>query len=502
MSDTHDTHDTHSVADQETRMSVARAKADAARAAVERRRSMSSGAVTSRHSSPAGAADRNRSASVGSGYAGNESTGEVIIKRRPTNGSVTPNHSSTSVRASAVGRSASTAEGAAANHADPAVTAGVYDREAASDAHDYKAASDAHNYKAASDAHDYKAASDAHDHDAASDAHDYKTASDAHDREAAAEDSDEELDDGVDYGAAVAELRREREQLEQDGANLEQRLQLYSEVVGLRKELTVVQEDEERLRQQLANMEAVIATSDPEVAKEVAILEDEAQQSTLQKIWVEESEYHNPDNMEWAEIDVNNLRQRVDAARAKFVAASEKADALYAQQEEAINETTDAREREKAAIAENHDREMENLDDARTHARQVASEEHYHRHRGTAKRAQPVVPKEKERQTRQRRVDEVEFKSTAQVAKMKDDLAELMEEVKILKRQLDDSRETTEKKRRELEAALKVVEDEGADARDMKEKLIKEEEELKELKADLQGVLHYVRAKNREEEGW
>jgi DNA repair exonuclease SbcCD ATPase subunit len=452
-------HDTHAAQDQEARMAAARAKADAARAAVERRRSMSTGAnersysVCSHHSSPAGAAERNRSASVGSGRAGSEAAGEVIIKRRPSSGGVTP-HRPNTLAGAAAESNAEANEAAAAAHAKAAahhVDTAINHAEAA-----------AYHAGVATTAAATAAVNE----------------------------------------AALEELRRERQRVAQEDAKLEERLQLYSEVVGLRKELAVVQEDEERLRQQLANTEAVIAASDPEVAKEVAIFEDEAQQSTLQKIWVEESEYHNPDNMEWAEIDVSNLRQRVDAARVKFVSASEKADALYAQQEEAINETTDAREREKAAIAENHEREMENLHDARAHARQVASEQHYHRHRGTASRSQQVVPKEKEVQTRQRRVDEVEFKTTAQVARMKDELAELMEEVKILKRQLDDSREATETKRRELEAALKVVEDEGADAREMKEKLLKEEEELKELKADLQGVLHYVRAKNREEEGW
>ncbi|KPA85679.1 hypothetical protein ABB37_00069 [Leptomonas pyrrhocoris] len=493
-----DVHDTPAVEDQDERMIAARAKADAARAAVERRRSLSSGpnersrSAGSHHSNPADAVERSRSANGGSRRASSEGTGEVIIKHRPSSGGVTPNRSHTPVSAGA---------GAARRSDASAAEAAAEAQRAAAHADDAAAAAAAAAATEEKDARDDAVANDA------SDAHVDAARADAHDEVAADDDAAEASDatesEGVaDYAAAVEELRREQEALAHDDSNLEQRLQLYSEVVGLRKELTVVQEDEERLRQQLANTEAVIAASDPEVAKEVAILEDEAQQSTLQKIWAEESEYHNPDNMDWAEIDVNNLRERVEAARAKFAAASEKADALYAQQEEAINETTDAREKEKTAIAENHEREMDNLADARANARQLASEQHYHRHRGTAKRAQPLVSKEKECQTRERRVDEVEFKTTAQVAKMKDELAELMEEVKVLKHNLDDSRETTETKLREHEAALKVIEDEGADAREMKEKLSKEEEELKELKADLQGVMHYVRAKNREEEGW
>ncbi|KAG5479224.1 hypothetical protein LSCM4_01813 [Leishmania orientalis] len=304
------------------------------------------------------------------------------------------------------------------------------------------------------------------------------------------------------YAAAIDAMRRECERVAMKDENLEERLQLHSEVVGLRRELAVVQEDAKRLRQQLATAEAVVSASDLTVGKDVTIFEEEAQQSMLQKVWVEESECHNPDTMEWADIDVKNLRERVDAARKKFMAAIEKADSLYMKQEAAINETTDAREREKAAIAENHAREMESLGEARTRARQVASEQHFHRHRGTAKAPPAAVPKEKELTTRQRRLGEVEFRTTEQVFKMKDELAELMEQVKTLKRHLDDCRQATEAKRREYEASLRAIEEEGADAREMKERLLKEEEELKELRADLHGVLHYVRAKNREEEGW
>ncbi|CBZ27040.1 conserved hypothetical protein [Leishmania mexicana MHOM/GT/2001/U1103] len=301
------------------------------------------------------------------------------------------------------------------------------------------------------------------------------------------------------YAAAIEEMRQEYERITMKDEELEERLQLYSEVVGLRKELVVAQEDEARLRQQLAATEAVIASSDPTVEKVVSICEEEAQQSALQKLWMAESECHNPDTMEWVEIDVKNLRVRVDAAHKKFMAAAEKADCLYRQQEAAINETTDARERERMTIAENHEHEMEGLSEARIHARQVATERHFHLHRGTAQAPPVVLTKDKKRTTRQRRVDEVEFRTTAQVGKMKDELTELMEQVKVLKRHLDDSRHVTEEKRRGYEASLKAVEEEGSEAREMKESLLKEEEELKELKADLQAVLHYVRAKNRED---
>lgn len=412
-------------ADQEARMSAARAKADAARAAVERRRSSTTtGLPNGRSNSVHSAASGYGSDAVGSG--------ELIIKRRPS--ASTP-HISTNA--------------ATPLHPDGGSGAAPQQQRSVSP----PAAAAHHHQQPPSD-----------------------------------------LD------AAMAEIAKERAKLEANNDNLERRLQLYSEVIGLRKELDVVCKDEERLRKQLANAEAIVASNDPEVAKEVAIFEEEAQHSVLKKVWAEESERHNPDTMEWAAIDISRLKERVNTSRRKFTATIHEAEALYSQQEDAINEITDARDREKAALVADHEKEMEGLDGARAHARQVATEERFHRHRGTTRGRQNIVSKEQRVANRQRTIDQVEFKTTAQVSQMKDDLTELMEEVKVLKRQLDDTRKISEGRRRELEVTLKGVEEEGVATRELREKLSKEDEELRELKADLQGVLHYVRAKNREEE--
>lgn len=299
----------------------------------------------------------------------------------------------------------------------------------------------------------------------------------------------------------LEEIHRQIAAMEHDNQSLEERLQLYSEVIALRKELAVVQADEDRLRQQVANTETIIAAHDPEVAKEVAVLEDEAQQSSLHKIWAEECQLHNPDKMEWSNIDIANLTARVEAAREKFTSASSKAEELYAHQEEKINEHTDARERTKASLLESFEEEMGNLREARDRLRQVESEQQYHHKRGTTRRPkQDVIPAEKKTISRQRRVDDAEARTTAQVDAMRKELTELMEECKLLKKQLDDSKKIQAGKMSEYNTTLEEVEAEGAEARDMKSKLEKEKDELTALKSDLQGVLHYARAKNREEE--
>lgn len=300
--------------------------------------------------------------------------------------------------------------------------------------------------------------------------------------------------------AAMEAIRAELEQLEQDDQSMEERLQLYSEVIALRKELEVVQADEARLRRQRDDTEKIVAAHDPEVNKEVAMLEDEAQQSALQNIWKEESAIHNPEKMDWATIDITNLTQRVSASKSTFDKANEKAEALYAEQEQRINEHTDNRERTKQNLRESYEEEMANLSDARQRMRMVESEQRFHQHRGTNRGREPVVPPQKKQYNRERRVELAENRTAQQVEQMNYQLNDLMEECKIMKKQLDESKRLSQEKQTQLEAQLKTIEDEGTEAREFKEKLLKEKDELTALKADLQGVLHYVRAKNREEE--
>lgn len=306
-----------------------------------------------------------------------------------------------------------------------------------------------------------------------------------------------------DYAANKQEMeaiQNELAELEADDQSMEERLQLLSEVIGLRKELEVVQADEERLRRQRDDTERIVAEHDPEVNKEVAILEDEAQDSALQNIWREESAIHNPEKMDWATIDITNLSKRLAESKSLFASANAKAEKLYAEQEKTINEHTDARDRTKESLKESYHEEMAGLSEARQRVRQVEDEQRYHQRRGTNRGRQPVVAQEKRQYNRERRVDYVENKTTQQVDHMNNQLSDLMEECKLLKKQLDESRRLTEARQEQLESQLKVVEEEGTEAREMKEKLSKEKEELLALKSDLQGVLHYVRAKNREED--
>lgn len=298
----------------------------------------------------------------------------------------------------------------------------------------------------------------------------------------------------------LAAIKAELAALEEDDANFDERLQLYSEVISMRKELEVVYQDEQRLRDQRDNTEKIVAAHDPEISKEVAMLEHEAEESALANVWKEESAIHNPDKMDWATIDITNLADRVAASKATVQQASAAADQHYGEQEKRINENTDNRERTKNELRESLAEEMATLGESRALNRQKVDEVKFHRRRGTAKGREPVVPKQTLKMTRARRVDETENRTIKHVGETNAALDDLMEECKVLKKQLDDSKRVSAEKQKVLEVQLQAAEEEGSDARTLKEKLEKEKEELTAVKTDLQGVLHYVRAKNREEE--
>lgn len=294
--------------------------------------------------------------------------------------------------------------------------------------------------------------------------------------------------------------RRATEQLEEDNENLDERLQAMSEVVALRKELTVVKGDEKRMRDQFKQVQQLVVDYDPEVATELTILEDEAQRSVLQQTWFEVSQKHVPEKMDWASIDVSNLAQRVAIAREQFEEASKRTAELYEEQEKQINANTDHRNRTKASLKDSYEEEMANLQDAKSRLRQIEAERMFHHKRGTTRRPAPnIVTPQKKAETRQRRVNEDEHRALEKAEALNYQLEDLMEECKVMKKRLDDTRKISNGKKKDLETQMRAVEDEGEEARLLRAKLEKERHELLGLKEDLQSVLHYVRMKNRDE---
>ncbi|EPY29931.1 hypothetical protein STCU_04320 [Strigomonas culicis] len=231
------------------------------------------------------------------------------------------------------------------------------------------------------------------------------------------------------------------------------------------------------------------------------MLEHEVEHSALHTLWEKEGAGRSVEPAESSSAGAAQLLRRLQLARIAFNTANAKAEALYAQQEDAVNAHTDSRERTKASLRESYDEEMSNLKDTRARLRQIETEQEFHNKRGTLRRPrQPPVSQDKLNLSRQRRIDDAEARTTQQVDRMNSELVELMEECKLLKKQLDEHKRQDGERTQEMETVLRGMEEDGAEAKDFREKLEKEKGELDAVKADLQGVLHYVRAKKREED--
>lgn len=145
-----------------------------------------------------------------------------------------------------------------------------------------------------------------------------------------------------------------------------------------------------------------------------------------------------------------------------------------------------------------YEQEMEGAAPARARIRQELSEKKFHRKRGTGNRG--VIAKdvqEKAVESRQRRVNQAEGQTGAEVEKLEEELDDLTEECKVLKSRLDYMRKLSSKKMNELESTLNTIQNDGSEVRAVKNRLLKEQEELYSLKTDLQEVLHYVRKMNK-----
>uniref|UniRef100_A0A0A9YJK4 Aspartyl/glutamyl-tRNA(Asn/Gln) amidotransferase subunit C n=1 Tax=Lygus hesperus TaxID=30085 RepID=A0A0A9YJK4_LYGHE len=147
-----------------------------------------------------------------------------------------------------------------------------------------------------------------------------------------------------------------------------------------------------------------------------------------------------------------------------------------------------------------YDEEMECAAPARARIRQERSENKFHRKRGTGKRG--TIAKEVQEKAAislHRRVHDAEGRTGTEMERLEEELDDLTEQCKMLKSRLDNSRSMSNAKVIELNNTLHEVENDGAEVRAVKTRLLKEQEELTSLKTDLQEVLHYVRKLNKME---
>ncbi|RNF03561.1 hypothetical protein TraAM80_05619, partial [Trypanosoma rangeli] len=142
--------------------------------------------------------------------------------------------------------------------------------------------------------------------------------------------------------------------------------------------------------------------------------------------------------------------------------------------------------------------EMSKLVETRSRLKQLNDDQRHHFHRGTYVKGR-LMSSQKEREALRGRVYNDESRQFGDVAALKEEWKELTEWVESAKRELEDNKRSYAKEQSELQEQLEVAEDNGKEARELRECFEHENEELKDLKHDLQQVLIYARVRHREE---
>ncbi|PBJ71078.1 hypothetical protein BCY84_17411 [Trypanosoma cruzi cruzi] len=301
--------------------------------------------------------------------------------------------------------------------------------------------------------------------------------------------------------ASIEEKENELKELEAREKAVESQLQVYSEVIGLRKELRLVKEETERVRQQLDSINVFAEKYGNAVERDLNSAEEEAQRSHVQQVWTsvcrERPNESLGDPSSWTKVDLDNLSRRVEAARGKLQAASNAAAKVYASQEEMINKNTEERDKAKAKLLESAGVEMSKLVETRSRLKQLDDDQRYHFRRGTHVK-QRHVSSLKEQDIMKGRVYKDESRQFGDVVLLEDECKDLTEWVNGAKRELEDNKRSYAKEQSELEEQLQVMEDNGKEARELRAFFERENDQLKGLKQDLQRVMLYARARHHE----
>lgn len=279
--------------------------------------------------------------------------------------------------------------------------------------------------------------------------------------------------------------------------HLDAQHELYSEVLSLRKELAVVQEDEKRLRDQLGNVALHEAALKPEVTKEWGTVESESSNSCLREVWAKQMAEQSPERMDWTTVNISDLHQRARAARKEFQKAEKKAQGMLSKQKKKSSKTAARNEEVKADLQDAFDEEMENLRDAREKLRQIEVEERFHYRRGTGKRREAPVETEKLELAKDNRRTALENGTIEHVRELQYENDHLQKETKKMDHVLQNTTTIMREKEAALQADLQHVEVEGDEEREVLERLTAEDERITRIREDLHKTLLYVRAHHK-----
>lgn len=279
--------------------------------------------------------------------------------------------------------------------------------------------------------------------------------------------------------------------------NYDAHQELYSEVLSLRKELVMVQEDEARLRAQLENIPLHKAALKPELTNEWNTVEDKAAESPLKEVWDKQMIEQAPERMDWSTVDISDLYQRARTARKDFQKLCKKAEGMLRQKNKKVEKNAARNEELKESLQDAFDEEMENLRDAREKLRQIEIEERYHYRRGTGNRREKAVKEERVEMAQDNRRGALENDIIRHVAELQYENEDLKEEVRRTDCVLADMSRISEERDAKVKTELQHIEDEGSEAREVLERLRGEEERVARVREDLHRTLLYVRAHHK-----
>lgn len=279
---------------------------------------------------------------------------------------------------------------------------------------------------------------------------------------------------------------------------LEEQLQLYSEVIRLRQQARAVKEDRERMSRQLEVLKDVAANHDPALEDEIAALENEVAQSNVQQLWENVCQENPTERLEdsslWTKMNIEGLAERLTKARERFQAANIEAAELQ-KREKKLNLALDGNDLNdpKLRTPEALNKELARLADVRGRLKQTDNDQLFHIYRGTYVK-EWAAPRSRRRDLTKQRVYEDEFKQTADMVALSSEFSELTKEILQGQRELEDNRRSYTEMQDKLKEQLSEVEENGKEAREMRQHLEEENKRLTDLKQDLQRVVRHLRA--------
>nr|CCD11625.1 unnamed protein product [Trypanosoma congolense IL3000] len=303
----------------------------------------------------------------------------------------------------------------------------------------------------------------------------------------------------VEESSPLTQLKGELNELTDREKQLEPVLQLYEEVIELRREAEALKEDEDRAVRQVATGD-VSSLYDGDVERVVGELEAAVENSYLQACWTKERQRYTAKNgtdlPEWWRVNLADLMPRLQDAKRLFERSNGTARDLYRSHEAKVNANTDARDKVKAEMLDGLKEEFVTVKGERERLQQIFKEQRFHLRRGTHVKQLPFTV-QKQMEVLEDRVNERQNKLVHEQRTLVDEIADIRKDIEHLKRCSTDHQRLSLVQMGEL----KKVHSDAVSKRTAMALVLEgyelENAELSSLRRELQYVLHYTRVRER-----